>query len=316
MLSPHKLLEDQEYLDFHLRDLQSCQADELGLGRPVVVQLCGNDPQVIVKAARNVERLCDAIDLNLGCPQEHARDGYYGAYLLGQKDWPRVEQIVSSMSNSLSVPISAKLRLCTPTALTPVFASRLAANGASWITLHARHVSARRRRAGAADLDAVKTLKEALVDLPIVSNGNVRTWGDVVKNREQTAADGIMVGETLLGNPCLFENRMPDPVLISFEYLDLCRAHPGTASLPTVRTHIRHFVEFQCARRPWYPKFRAALNHCETLEEIETLLRRKVAKWRGGAGAARGGYDDEDNNDNNGHNTGIDEGIDDLSLIR
>ena len=33
------------------------------------------------------------IDLNLGCPQEHARSGHYGAYLLGQKDWPLVEQI-------------------------------------------------------------------------------------------------------------------------------------------------------------------------------------------------------------------------------
>ena len=34
-----------------------------------------------------------SIDLNLGCPQEHARSGHYGAYLLGQKDWPLVEQI-------------------------------------------------------------------------------------------------------------------------------------------------------------------------------------------------------------------------------
>lgn len=32
-------------------------------------------------------------DLNLGCPQEVARDGHYGAYLLGQKDWPLVENI-------------------------------------------------------------------------------------------------------------------------------------------------------------------------------------------------------------------------------
>jgi len=32
-------------------------------------------------------------DLNLGCPQEHARDGHFGAYLLGQNDWPLVEKI-------------------------------------------------------------------------------------------------------------------------------------------------------------------------------------------------------------------------------
>jgi tRNA-dihydrouridine synthase 1 len=32
-------------------------------------------------------------DLNLGCPQDAARDAHYGAYLLGQKDWPLVEGI-------------------------------------------------------------------------------------------------------------------------------------------------------------------------------------------------------------------------------
>ena len=63
MLDSHKLLNDREYLDFHLRDLQFCRDgyDDLGLGRPVVVQLCGNDPDVVVKAARQVEGLCDAI---------------------------------------------------------------------------------------------------------------------------------------------------------------------------------------------------------------------------------------------------------------
>ena len=63
MLDSHKLLNDREYLDFHLRDLQFCRDgyDDLGLGRPVVVQLCGNDPDIVVKAARQVEGLCDAI---------------------------------------------------------------------------------------------------------------------------------------------------------------------------------------------------------------------------------------------------------------
>ena len=40
-----------------------------------------------------MENYAKGIDLNLGCPQEHARSGHYGAYLLGQKDWPLVEQI-------------------------------------------------------------------------------------------------------------------------------------------------------------------------------------------------------------------------------
>jgi tRNA-dihydrouridine synthase 1 len=104
------------------------------------------------------------------------------------------------MSHSFTVPVSTKLRLCQPSSKTLDFAKRLEASGASWITLHARHVSARRRRQGAADLIEIKNLKDNL-SVPVVSNGNVRVWQDILDNRKFTGADGIMVGETLLGNP-------------------------------------------------------------------------------------------------------------------
>ena len=138
--------------------------------------------------------------MNLGCPQEAARDGHYGAYLLGQKDWPVVESMVSSMCSSFAVPVSAKLRLCQPVPKTHELAKRLEACGASWITLHARTVSARRRRQGAADLGVVKELK-AHLGVPTISNGNVKEHEDLQRNLEHTGADGLMVGETLLGNP-------------------------------------------------------------------------------------------------------------------
>jgi tRNA-dihydrouridine synthase 1 len=41
-------------------------------------------------------RLRSAPDLNLGCPQDAAREGHFGAYLLGQKDWQLVENIGKS----------------------------------------------------------------------------------------------------------------------------------------------------------------------------------------------------------------------------
>jgi tRNA-dihydrouridine synthase 1 len=108
--------------------------------------------------------------------------------------------IVSSLSRSLSIPVSAKLRLCSPVSSTLTLASNLQASGAAFLALHARHPSARRRRQGAADLSVVKALVES-VDIPIISNGNVRTWDDVLRNQDFTGASGIMVGETLLGNP-------------------------------------------------------------------------------------------------------------------
>ena len=57
MLIPEKLLNDQDYLEFHLRGLGE------DFDRPVVVQLCGNDPQSVVEAGKKVQGSCDAIGM-------------------------------------------------------------------------------------------------------------------------------------------------------------------------------------------------------------------------------------------------------------
>lgn len=40
-----------------------------------VCQFCANDPEVFVRAALLAQDYCDAIDLNLGCPQMIAKRG-------------------------------------------------------------------------------------------------------------------------------------------------------------------------------------------------------------------------------------------------
>ena len=55
MLLPDRLLNDQGYLEFHRRGLRDTQ------DTPVVVQLCGNDPETVVRAARTIVDRADAI---------------------------------------------------------------------------------------------------------------------------------------------------------------------------------------------------------------------------------------------------------------
>lgn len=74
---------------------------------------------------------------------------------------------------------------------------------------------------------------------------------------------------------------VPDPVDVSLEYLALCKEYPGTVSIKNIQTHVRHFLDFQCSRRPWFNKFRGALCSTASVEEVEHLLRVKVERWRG-----------------------------------
>jgi Dihydrouridine synthase (Dus) len=57
MLKPARLLSDPDYLAFHRRALES---GRISTG-PVVVQLCGNDQDEMVRGAKTVVDLCDGI---------------------------------------------------------------------------------------------------------------------------------------------------------------------------------------------------------------------------------------------------------------
>ena len=104
--------------------------------RPLVVQFCANDPDILLNAAKYVEDHCDAVDINLGCPQGIAKKGNYGSYLLEKTEL--ITSMVRKLRDNLKVPVTCKIRCLPNQEDTLHLAREIEKAGASLLTVHGR----------------------------------------------------------------------------------------------------------------------------------------------------------------------------------
>ncbi|ORY70109.1 uncharacterized protein BCR38DRAFT_421021 [Pseudomassariella vexata] len=171
--------------------------------RPLFVQFCANDPTHLLAAAQLAAPYCDAIDLNLGCPQGIAKKGHYGAFL--QEDQELVYNLINNLHKNLSVPITAKIRILETKEDTLQYAKNVLDAGASIITVHGRRREQKGHLTGVADWSYIRFLRENLPkDTVIFANGNVLQHEDLERCLEATGADAVMTAEGNLSDPALF----------------------------------------------------------------------------------------------------------------
>ncbi|KAL5342446.1 dihydrouridine synthase-domain-containing protein [Aspergillus crustosus] len=177
--------------------------------RPLIVQFCANDPDDFLEAARHVAPYCDAVDLNLGCPQGIARKGHYGAFL--QEDWDLIYKLINRLHTELSVPVTAKFRIQETKERTLEYAKMILSAGASIITLHGRTREQKGHNTGLADWSYIRYLRDNLLpETVIFANGNNLNHDDLGRCLEVTGADGVMSAEGNLSDPSIFSK--PPPV--------------------------------------------------------------------------------------------------------
>lgn len=171
--------------------------------RPLTVQFCANEPDELLEAARYVQPYCDAVDLNLGCPQGIARRGNYGAFL--QEDWDRVYRLINILHTNLEVPVSAKIRILETKQKTLEYAKTIVSAGASMLTVHGRQRDQKGHNTGLADWSVLRYLRDNLPsDTVIFANGNILRYEDISRCLQQTGADGVMSAEGNLHDPTIF----------------------------------------------------------------------------------------------------------------
>ncbi len=173
--------------------------------RPVVFQIFDDDPERMVVAARRLEKYQpDIIDVNLGCSARTVTNRGAGAALL--RDPRKIAQIISQLTRSMSIPISAKIRIgWDEFSLNHVEVARIIEdNGGQLVAVHGR--TKRQAYSGAADWDAIAQVKQA-VNIPVIANGDVRTIQDIDRIIQHTHCDGVMIGRAAIGNPWIFARR-------------------------------------------------------------------------------------------------------------
>lgn len=173
------------------------------IDRPLFVQFCANEPDVLLQAAKIVQPYCDAVDLNLGCPQGIAKRGHYGAFL--QEDWDTIYKLINTLHNGLDIPVTAKMRVLETKEKSLEYAKMMLRAGASIITVHGRQREQKGHNTGLADWSILRYLREQLPpDTVMFANGNILQYDDLQKCLDATGADGVMSAEGNLYDPSIF----------------------------------------------------------------------------------------------------------------
>lgn len=204
------------------------------IDRPLVIQICGDNPEIMLETCLSLQDHCDAIDINFGCPQEIARKGHYGAYL--QDDWELISSIVSTCASQITVPLFCKIRIFESIEKTVKYAKMFEDAGAALLAVHGRTREQRGSNSGLASWAHIKAIKDAL-KIPVIANGNMIVSGDIQRCFEATNCDGVMIAEPHLFNPAIFGNNDISALAMFKEYLEIIKMNPRLFEPGAVKSH-------------------------------------------------------------------------------
>lgn len=269
-------------------DKKSAQLLTLGNDRPAGVQIFGDDPEIMAKAAiKCLDFKPDIIDINMGCPAPKIAMNGGGASLMKKPEL--AYEITKAVVQAVDIPVTVKIRNgWDDESVNAVQMAELAEKaGADAITVHGR--TRQQMYSGSVDYDIIAQVKKA-VGIPVIANGDIKDEQSAAIMLEKTNADAIMIGRGALGNPWVFSKINA--------YFDECRVLPEpsvTQKMAVMLKHIQKIIEYKgeyTAMREarhhaaYYTKgmrggakLRAEIGKLERFEQLQELSYRILKEY-------------------------------------
>ncbi|WP_026940612.1 tRNA dihydrouridine synthase DusB [Hellea balneolensis] len=204
---------------------------------PLVIQLVGREAKWMAEGAKLSEEAgAKIIDINMGCPARKVTAGLSGSALMRNLD--HALELIEATVNAVEVPVTLKMRLgwdfdCLNA---PELASRAEAAGVQMVVVHGR--TRNQFYTGEADWKAVKATKDA-VSVPVFVNGDIHTPQDALEALEQSGADGVMLGRSLIGAPWNLRD-----IITAVDGLPLQNQLPNAEKGRIAISHYRDLIDF------------------------------------------------------------------------
>jgi nifR3 family TIM-barrel protein len=119
-------------------------------------------------------------------------------------DAANARETVARVVDAVGVPVTVKMRLGwdRDSLASPTLAREFEQVGAAAITIHGR--TRQQGFSGSVDLDGIRATVEAVSEIPVIGNGDVRTPEDAFRMRRETGCEAVAIGRGALLDPWIF----------------------------------------------------------------------------------------------------------------